>query len=78
MGNINAILDNLTEIYSNTERLRAFNNISKDLLFSMDTSNQDIVNLISLNNASEQDVKDIDNKLNKIEKKLLNVLNGGK
>ena len=78
MSKLNGILDNLTEVYSNTERLKAFNDLSKDILFTIDADNQDVVKLLSLNNASEQDIKDLDNKLDKIEKQLLNIINGGK
>lgn len=78
MSILNDILDNLTEIYSNTERLKAFNDLNKDILFKLDTTNQDVVKLISLNNATEQDIKDLNTRLNKIEKQLLSVLNGGK
>lgn len=78
MSILNDILDNLIEIYSNTERLKAFNDLNKDILFKLDTTNQDVVKLISLNNATEQDIKDLNTRLNKIEKQLLSVLNGGK
>ena len=77
---INEILEEVENTYPYTERLKAFSDIEQDILFNINITDkdtkQDITKLISLSNASERDIKDLEDKITSIETMLLNIKGG--
>ena len=73
---IQDVLDNIANVYTNTGKAIALTDIASDILNNIeDTQEQE--QLIALNDAINHNIQEIDNKLDHIEKFLLNSLNGG-
>jgi len=73
---IQEILDSIANVYSNTGKANALSDIASEILNNIEDI-QEQEQLIALNDAVKTNIQEIDTKLDKIEKTLLNYLNGG-
>lgn len=74
---IQEILDSISSTYSNTGKASALSDIASEILNNIEEI-QEQEQLIALNDAIKTNIQELDTKLDKIEKILLNYLNGGK
>ena len=68
---INDIEDKITNLYLYVERLKAYNDITTDLLHKIDIDKDDASKLTAINYASKQDINTLTDKLETIDKTLL-------
>ena len=70
LNDINASIESL---YLNVERLKAYKSLTSDIIHNLDVNIKDARNLIAINYASEQDINDLTNKIEMLEKAMLNI-----
>lgn len=73
---IQEILDSIANVYTNTGKASALSDIASEILNNIEDI-QEQEQLIALNDAINSNIQEIDSKLDKIEKILINYLNGG-